>query len=102
MARFARPSPQHSPFRQSVFGAPAPRFFFISLSNNAMKRSTTILAIDPGLRELGFAVLAGQRLVASGVGPLRLHPEAERPAEARRLVYGWIRSYRPEILVLEA
>lgn len=67
-----------------------------------MKRSTTTLAVDPGLRDLGFAVLAGQRLLASGVRPLRLFPRARRREEARRLVYGWIRAYRPETLVLEA
>jgi Holliday junction resolvasome RuvABC endonuclease subunit len=67
-----------------------------------MKRSTTTLAIDPGLRDLGFAVLSGTRLLASGVRPLRLHPRNRRAEEARRLVYGWIRAYRPETLVLEA
>lgn len=67
-----------------------------------MKRSTTTLALDPGLRDLGFAVLSGTRLVASGVRPLRLFPKNRRPEEARRLVYGWIRAYRPETLVLEA
>lgn len=67
-----------------------------------MQRSTTTLAVDPGLRDLGFAVLAGSRLLVSGVRPLRLYPKDRRPEEARRLVYGWIRAYRPETLVLEA
>jgi crossover junction endodeoxyribonuclease RuvC len=67
-----------------------------------MKRSTTTLAVDPGLRDLGFAVLAGERLLASGVRPLRLFPKTRRLEEARCLVYGWIRAYRPETLVLEA
>ena len=67
-----------------------------------MKPSTTTLALDPGLRDLGFAVLSGQRLLASGVRPLRLLPKARRHEEARRLVYGWIRAYRPDTLVIEA
>lgn len=65
-------------------------------------RSTTILALDPGLRDLGFAVISGQRLVASGVRPLRLLPCERRFAEARRLVQAWVRAYRPGALVLEA
>lgn len=63
---------------------------------------TTILALDPGLRDLGFAVLSGKRLVASGVRPLRLLPRERRLAEARRLVHAWVRAYRPGALVLEA
>ena len=31
------------------------------------KNPDTILALDPGLRELGYAVLQGRRLVTSGV-----------------------------------
>lgn len=63
---------------------------------------TTILALDPGLRDLGFAVLKGKRLLVSGVRPLRLLPRRQRSAEARRLVRGWIAAYRPKVLVLEA
>lgn len=63
---------------------------------------TTILALDPGLRDLGFAVLSGRRLVASGVRPLRLLPRERRLAEAGRLVRAWVRAYRPGALVLEA
>ncbi len=63
---------------------------------------TTILALDPGLRDLGFAVLSGRRLLASGVRPLRLLPRWRRLAEARRLVRGWVATYRPDALVLEA
>ena len=66
------------------------------------KHPTTILALDPGLRDLGFAVLAGKRLVASGVRPLRLLQRERRLGEARRLVRSWIRAYRPGALVLEA
>ncbi len=62
----------------------------------------TILALDPGLRDLGFAVLKGSRLIASGVRPLRLLPKERRLREARKLVATWITAYRPGILVLEA
>jgi Holliday junction resolvasome RuvABC endonuclease subunit len=67
-----------------------------------MPKTTPILALDPGLRDLGFAVLAGRKLVACGVRPLRLLPADRRLAEARRLVRSWIAAYKPRALVLEA
>jgi Holliday junction resolvasome RuvABC endonuclease subunit len=66
------------------------------------KTDKTILALDPGLRDLGFAVLAGRKLLASGVRPLRLLPADRRLAEARKLVRSWIATYKPRTLVLEA
>ncbi|MBP6965785.1 MAG: crossover junction endodeoxyribonuclease RuvC [Armatimonadetes bacterium] len=63
---------------------------------------TTVLALDPGLRDLGYAVLRGRRLQTAGVRPLRLIPKDRRIAEARRLVRGWIAAYRPGTLVLES
>lgn len=65
------------------------------------KRHETVLAIDPGLREMGYAVLAGRRYVTSGVKELRLVPPPRRMTEARRAVQGWITAYRPRVLVLE-
>jgi len=67
-----------------------------------MNTHRTILALDPGLRDLGFAVLRGPRIVAAGVRPLRLLPHHRRHAEARRLVTDWVAAYRPRVLVLEA
>lgn len=61
-----------------------------------------ILAIDPGLRELGFAVLEGKRLLAAGVRPIRLLPREARRREARRLVRSWLATYAPDALVIEA
>ena len=61
----------------------------------------TILALDPGLRELGFAVMKGRRLVTSGVRPLRLLPQPKRLPEARNLVAQWIRAHHPQTIVLE-
>lgn len=66
------------------------------------RRTNTILALDPGLRDLGYAVLRGRKIVTAGVKPLRLLPRDERRAEARRLVRGWLRAYQPQALVLEA
>jgi crossover junction endodeoxyribonuclease RuvC len=66
------------------------------------KTERIILALDPGLRDLGFAVLKGKRLLASGVRPLRLLPRANRLNEARKYVRGWVAAYRPNALVLEA
>lgn len=62
----------------------------------------SILALDPGLRELGFAVLAGRRLVAGDVRPLRLLPREARFREARRMVAAWIAAQRPTAIVIEA
>jgi hypothetical protein len=45
----------------------------------------TILAFDPGLRELGYAVLQGRRLLTGGVLALRLLPKdlaSPKPAPA--------------------
>ena len=60
-----------------------------------------ILALDPGLRELGYAILAGEELVTSGVVPLRLIPRQRRLPEALRLVRHYLDLYRPGAVVLE-
>jgi len=65
------------------------------------KNPDTILALDPGLRELGYAVLVGKSLVTSGVLPLRwLHPR-RRLQRVEESLDAWIRAYRPRVLVLE-
>lgn len=66
-----------------------------------MPKKTTILAIDPGLRELGYAVVQGQGLLVSGVRALRLFPRDRRIREAKRLLRGWIGAYQPSVLVFE-
>lgn len=63
---------------------------------------TTILALDPGLRDLGFAVLRGRKLVASGVRRLRQLPTQHRIREARAQVKTWMATYHPDALVLES
>lgn len=65
------------------------------------RRSQTILALDPGLRDLGYAVLAGSDLITSGVLPLRFLPKNHRLGHARKAIRFWIRGYRPRTLVLE-
>jgi Holliday junction resolvasome RuvABC endonuclease subunit len=61
----------------------------------------TILALDPGLRDLGYAVLRGRRIVTSGVLGLRRVPKDDRLAIARRSVRGWLRTHHPDIVVVE-
>ena len=66
-----------------------------------MRHEPTILAIDPGLRDLGMAVLCGRRLVTQGALTLRRLPREKRLAEVRRHVKGWMRLHHPEAIVLE-
>jgi len=65
------------------------------------RKRQTILALDPGLRELGFAVLSGRRLVANGVRALRFLPPEKRLPECRQLIRSWIEAYQPTSLVIE-
>jgi Holliday junction resolvasome RuvABC endonuclease subunit len=65
------------------------------------KTPETILALDPGLRELGYAVLAGRRLAASGVLNLRELPRPRRLAAARGHVQRWAHAYQPHAIVVE-
>jgi crossover junction endodeoxyribonuclease RuvC len=65
------------------------------------KNPSTILAIDPGLRELGYAVLTGKKLAVSGVRPLFLLPRGRRVLEALRLLRQWITAFRPDVVVIE-
>jgi Holliday junction resolvasome RuvABC endonuclease subunit len=61
----------------------------------------TILALDPGFREPGYAILAGEKLLAHGVANLRILPRRRRPVEVRRLLRHWFRTYGPASIVLE-
>jgi Holliday junction resolvasome RuvABC endonuclease subunit len=65
------------------------------------KRTDTTLALDPGLRELGYAVLSGQELLTSGVLSLRAVPPSRRLRKVRASLDAWTRAYRPHTLVLE-
>jgi Holliday junction resolvasome RuvABC endonuclease subunit len=66
------------------------------------KRTDTILALDPGLRELGFAVLRGPHILDAGVRPLRDLPASDRLAAAKQSLRTWIRAFQPTVLVWEA
>ena len=65
------------------------------------KTPETILALDPGLRELGYAVLAGRRLAASGVLNLQELPRHRRLSAARAHVQRWAKAHRPTAIVVE-
>lgn len=62
----------------------------------------TILALDPGLRDLGYAVLRGKVLIESGVFPLRLLPSRSRLPAAVAAVRDWVARFTPAEVVLEA
>ena len=61
----------------------------------------TILALDPGLRDLGYAVIRGRRIVTSGVLGLRRVPKDDRLAIARKNVRAWLTTHRPDVVVVE-
>jgi len=65
------------------------------------KNPDTILALDPGLRDLGYAVVRGRRIVASGVLGLRRVPRDDRLSIARKNVRAWITTHRPAVVVVE-
>jgi len=60
-----------------------------------------ILALDPGLRDLGFAVLAGRKLLARDVIALRLIPKSRRLEEAHKRVAALVATHRPGAIVVE-
>ena len=61
-----------------------------------------ILALDPGTRYIGVAVLAGRGLAYHGVRTLQAEQTPHgRLEEVRRLVARLIRHFRPEILAVE-
>jgi Holliday junction resolvasome RuvABC endonuclease subunit len=68
-----------------------------------MPRTTDrpILALDPGTRDLGYAVVSGKRLLAASVLPLRRVPRRLRLGVVRESLLAWLRAYQPRTLVLE-
>src|ERR1043165_3244046 len=65
------------------------------------KPKPTILAIDPGLRDLGFAVLRGPELLGHGVLSFRHLRAPQRLKAARTELDRLIRAHEPRELVLE-
>lgn len=61
----------------------------------------TILALDPGLKDLGFAVVSGRRIVTVGVFALRLVPKEERLKEAQVRIAALFAAHHPDAIVVE-
>src|SRR5439155_9472854 len=94
------PSPARWPCPRRRSVAPEPLSLFTY--SNAMRRNPdTILALDPGLKDLGYAVLRGRRIVTSGVLGLRRVPKDDRLAIARKNVRAWITTHRSAVVVVE-
>ena len=67
-----------------------------------MTKKKRILAVDPGTREMGVAVLEGGTLLYHGVKTFRKFPSPqEQLRQARTVVARLIRDFRPGVLVIE-
>lgn len=67
-----------------------------------MHKENRILAIDPGIREMGVAVFENSRLIYHGVETFRKLPSPqERLRQARAAVARLIHDFRPGVLVVE-
>jgi len=68
-----------------------------------MNRKSNILALDPGLREIGFALLEGKDLADYGVKSLcRKGNHQARPNLASEVMHRLIKDTHPDAVVLEA
>ena len=66
------------------------------------KKQIKILAIDPGAREMGLAILENDELAYFGVKTLKTKRPAEMLYKAvRRIIYKLIDDYGPDVLVVE-
>ena len=65
------------------------------------KAKERLLAVDPGTKELGIAVLEGKKLLFQSVVTLYRYPARERPKQARNRLREVICHYKPRILVIE-
>lgn len=65
-------------------------------------RKLKILAIDPGTREMGVALLEGEKLIHYGVKAIKrsLSPH-ERLKEGRQIILRLINDFKPDTLVVE-
>jgi len=67
-----------------------------------MPKTKRILAIDPGTREMGVAVLENGSLLYAGVETFRTMPsQAEQLHQVRAVVLRLIRDFRPAVLAIE-
>jgi crossover junction endodeoxyribonuclease RuvC len=66
------------------------------------KDNKRVLGIDPGTKDVGFALLEGEKLIHYGVKTIpRLHTSNEILKEGKRIVSRLMDDFRPEILVVE-
>ncbi len=64
-------------------------------------RGNRILAIDPGTREIGVAVLEGEELLYYGVKGVRMRKTStEVQKEAARIIHHLITDYQPQVLAI--
>jgi len=67
------------------------------------KHKSKILAIDPGTREMGIALLEGEKLIYHGVMEIRNGSKSphEKLREGRKIILRLIKDFKPHILVVE-
>jgi len=66
------------------------------------KNNKKILAIDPGTKYIGFALLEGGNLIHYGVKSIpRLYTSTETLKEGKKIMSRLMDDFRPEILVVE-
>lgn len=68
---------------------------------NIRTKTDTILALDPGLRDLGYAIFSGKRLVGASVLSLRSVARSRRLGRVREFLIAQVRAHRPRALILE-
>src|SRR5438067_12627450 len=91
--------PKHSLRSESRNREPQSSF---TSSNNMPEPSPTILAIDPGTKEIGVAVLFGLALRYYAVKTIkRRQPPHALLAEISRYITSLINEYHPEALAIE-
>lgn len=66
-----------------------------------MNHHQTTLALDPGTRDFGYAVLAGKHLLDAGTKTFRFTPRKDRHRAALAAVRTWIERFDPDVVVLE-
>lgn len=67
-----------------------------------MKTKPTILAIDPGITYVGYAVLRGAGLASAGVHVVQAGSARARHREVRAVTAEWLRDFTPSVVVMEA
>ena len=67
-----------------------------------IKHKAKILAIDPGTKEMGIALLDGEKIIYHGVKviPSDRSPN-EKLKEGREIILRLIKDYKPDVLVVE-